>query len=165
MLRSTRIRAAVTAAALLVPPIYSVAAAPSASTLPDILLSRQLAEQASLRVGDTVTFAAEADGKDPKQFRVAGIYEPTPDPMRFTSRRIEARVHLPDLLAMTARPDDPSSADSVRAMTEAATKKRHDLVARLKAQRLEAEGAAAPAAVEPVEPAPRPKRVRKAKPA
>ena len=116
MLRSTRIRAAVTAAALLVPPMYSAAAAPSASTLPDILLSRQLAEQASLRVGDTVTFAAEADGKDAKQFRVAGIYEPTPDPMRFTSRRIEARVHLPDLLAMTARPDDPSSADSVRAM-------------------------------------------------
>jgi ABC-type lipoprotein release transport system permease subunit len=116
MLRSTRIRAAVTAAALLVPPMYSAAAAPAASTLPDILLSRQLAEQASLRVGDTVTFAAEADGKDPKQFRVAGIYEPTPDPMRFTSRRIEARMHLPDLLAMTARPDDPSSADSVRAM-------------------------------------------------
>ena len=69
-----------------------------------------------MHVGDTVTFAAEADGRDAKQFRVAGIYEPTPDPMRFTSRRIEARLHLPDLLAMTARPDDPSSADSVRAM-------------------------------------------------
>jgi len=116
MLRSTRVRAAVAAAALLVPPIYSVAAPPAASTLPGILLSRQLAEQASLHVGDTVTVAAEADGKDAKRFRVAGIYEPTPDPMRFTSRRIEARLHLPDLLAMTARPDDPSSDDSVRAM-------------------------------------------------
>ena len=116
MLRSTCVRAAVTAAALLVPPMYSAAAAPPASTLPDILLSRQLAEQASLRVGDTVTFAAEADGKDAKQFRVAGIYEPTPDPMRFTSRRIEARLHLPDLLAMTTVRDDPASGDSVRAM-------------------------------------------------
>jgi len=113
MLRSTCVRAAVTAAALLVPPMYSAAAAPPASTLPDILLSRQLAEQASLRVGDTVTFAAEADGKDAKQFRVAGIYEPTPDPMRFTSRRIEARLHLPDLLAMTTVRDDPASGDSV----------------------------------------------------
>jgi putative ABC transport system permease protein len=96
--------------------MYSAAAAPTASLLPDILLSRQLAEQASLQVGDTVTFAAEADGAGARQFRVAGIYEPTPDPMRFTSRRIEARLHLPDLLALSARPDDPASADSVRAI-------------------------------------------------
>jgi ABC-type lipoprotein release transport system permease subunit len=116
MLRSPRLRAAATVAALLLPPMYSAAAAPTASPLPDILLSRQLAEQASVRVGDTVTFAAEADGTGAKRFRVAGIYEPTPDPMRFTSRRIEARLHLPDLLAMSARPDDPAAADSVGAM-------------------------------------------------
>jgi putative ABC transport system permease protein len=116
MLRSPRLRAAATVAALFFLPMSSAAAAPAATPLPDILLSRQLAEQASLRVGDTVTVAAEADGTGARQFRVAGIYEPTPDPMRFTSRRIEARVHLPDLLSMTARPDDPASADSVRAM-------------------------------------------------
>jgi len=103
-------------AALLLPPMYSAAAAPTASPLPDILLSRQLAEQASLQVGDTVTVAAEADGAGAKQFRLAGIYEPTPDPMRFTSRRIEARLHLPDLLTLSATPDDPASADSVRAI-------------------------------------------------
>ena len=90
--------------------------ASSAPGLPQILLSRQLAEQASLRVGDTVTIAADAHGGGAKQFHVAGIYEPTPDPMRFTSRRIEARLHLPDLLAMTATPADPSSTESVRAM-------------------------------------------------
>ena len=103
-------------AALLLPPMYTAAAAPTAPPLPDILLSRQLAEQAALRVGDTVTFAEEADGAGARQFRVAGIYEPTPDPMRFTSRRLEARLHLPDLLAMSARAGDPAAADAVRAM-------------------------------------------------
>ena len=70
-------------------------------------MSRQLAAQASLRVGDTVTFATDAAGAGATRFRVAGIYEPTPDPMRFTSPRIEARLHLPDLLAMTAEPRRP----------------------------------------------------------
>jgi putative ABC transport system permease protein len=81
-----------------------------------MLVSRQLAEQASLHVGDTVTLAADADGTGARQFRVAGTYEPTPDPMRFTSRRLEARLHLPDLQEMTTRPEDPASAESVRAM-------------------------------------------------
>jgi putative ABC transport system permease protein len=118
MLRELRIRLATVAAVLLCVSIDPAAAADAASpsTLPQILLSRQLAEQASLQVGDTVTVAAEASGAGAKQFRVAGIYEPTPDPMRFTSRRIEARLHLPDLLAMTATAGDPASAESVRAM-------------------------------------------------
>lgn len=103
-----------TAAALLAPPMYAAGAAQA--PLPQILLSRQLAEQAALRVGDTVTFAADANGDRARQFRIAGIYEPTPDPMRFTSRRIEARMHLPDLLAMTARPEDPASSEAVQAM-------------------------------------------------
>src|SRR6185295_2878014 len=103
------------AAACSVLPICAGAAPPPAA-LPQILLSRQLAEQAAVHVGDTVTFAADANGHLARQFRVAGIYEPTPDPMRFTSRRIEARIHLPDLLSMTARPDDPAAAESVRAM-------------------------------------------------
>jgi len=94
----------------------AAAGSSSPAPLPEILLSRQLAEQASVRPGETVTIAAAANGAGAKQFRVAGIYEPTPDPMRFTSRRIEARLHLPDLLAMTATPEDPSSIEAVKAI-------------------------------------------------
>ena len=86
------------------------------NALPDVLVSRQLAAQASLRVGDTVTLAADASGAGATRFRVAGTYEPTPDPMRFTTPRIEARLHLPDLQAITASPDDPGSGDWVRSM-------------------------------------------------
>jgi putative ABC transport system permease protein len=50
------------------------------------------------------------------RFRVAGTYEPTPDPIRFTTPRIEARLHLPDLQAITANRDDPASGESVHAM-------------------------------------------------
>jgi ABC-type lipoprotein release transport system permease subunit len=36
--------------------------------------------------------------------------------MRFTARRLEARMHLPDLIAMTADQTDPGSAESVTAI-------------------------------------------------
>ena len=117
MFRSLPARAALATVSLIVALVAAVAAASSSpAQLPEILLSRQLAEQAAVRPGDTVTIAAEADGAGARQFRVAGIYEPTPDPVRFTSRRIEARLHLPDLLAITATPGDPSSTESVRAI-------------------------------------------------
>ena len=80
--------------------------------IPDVLVSRQLAARAHLTVGETVTLAADANGTRAKTFRVAGIYEPTPDPMRFTAERIEGRMHLPDLIALTSDPDDPSAAES-----------------------------------------------------
>jgi putative ABC transport system permease protein len=44
---------------------------------------------------------------------VAGIYEPTPDPMRFTSPRLEARMHLPDLLELSATESDMSARESL----------------------------------------------------
>jgi ABC-type lipoprotein release transport system permease subunit len=115
MFRPPRVPVLAIAAACILLPICA-GAGQTPAPLPQILLSRQLAEQAAVHIGDTVTVAADANGDNPRQFRVAGIYEPTPDPMRFTSRRIEARVHLPDLLSMTARPDDPSAAESVRAI-------------------------------------------------
>src|SRR3982751_2163973 len=34
------------------------------------------------RVGSTVRLATSADGADAREFHVAGIYEPTPDPER-----------------------------------------------------------------------------------
>jgi len=80
---------------------------------PSILISRQLAERAHLRVGDVVTFANDPEGTRRSQFRVAGIYEPTPDPMRFTSPRIEARMHLPDAIDVLDDPADPASREAL----------------------------------------------------
>jgi ABC-type lipoprotein release transport system permease subunit len=117
MLRSRRVWLAAFVAALLVAAAYPAITAPAAGdAFPEVLVSRQLAAQARLRVGDTVTFAADASGAGATRFRVAGTYEPTPDPMRFTTPRIEVRFHLPDLQAITASPDDPASGDSVRSM-------------------------------------------------
>src|SRR5438128_12446881 len=91
-----------------------VVTAPAASDLPTVLVSRQLAQRAGLRTGDTVTLALDAAGSGATRFRVGGAYEPTPDPMRFTARRLEARMHLPDLNAITAAPSDPGSQESVK---------------------------------------------------
>jgi ABC-type lipoprotein release transport system permease subunit len=71
----------------------------------DILISRQLAEAEHLRTGMTIRLAAAADGRGGRAFRVAGIYEPTPDPQRLGQVPREVRMHLPDLLDIT-RPDD-----------------------------------------------------------
>jgi putative ABC transport system permease protein len=73
--------------------------------LPDILVSRQLAEAEGLSVGDAVALATASDGTHATQFRIAGIYEPTPDPSRLGTVPRQVRLHLPDLLALT-RPAD-----------------------------------------------------------
>ena len=83
---------------------------------PTILVSRQLAARAHLRVGDIVTLANDPQGSRRAEFRIAGIYEPTPDPMRFTAARIEARLHLPDLIDLVADPADPASREAVGAI-------------------------------------------------
>ena len=51
---------------------------------PGILVSRQLLEAEQLTVWDVVRLAAAPDGSNQKRFRIAGTYEPTPDPMRVT---------------------------------------------------------------------------------
>jgi putative ABC transport system permease protein len=84
--------------------------------LPDVLVTRQLAARAHLAVGDVVAFTTDQGGAPATRFRVAGIYEPTPDPMRFTAQRMEARMHLPDLTRMTMDSTDPASAESVDAI-------------------------------------------------
>jgi ABC-type lipoprotein release transport system permease subunit len=83
---------------------------------PAILVSRQLAARAHLAVGEVVTLAVDADGTQGRQFRVTGIYEPTPDPMRFTAERLEARLHLPDLIDIVADPADPAAREAVSAI-------------------------------------------------
>jgi putative ABC transport system permease protein len=87
--------------------------------LPTILITRQLATAEGLRVGDAVALSAASDGTLPRRFRIAGIYEPVPDPMRLAAKRLEARLHLPDLISMTADPSDPLSRESVTAINVA----------------------------------------------
>src|SRR4029450_10983648 len=60
---------------------------------PPALLSRQLATRAHVKVGDEVTLASDAAGTAGRTFRVVGIYEPTPDPMRFPGLRRETGRH------------------------------------------------------------------------
>src|SRR5204862_5450052 len=69
--------------------------------------------KAHLSVGDVVTLAAAPSGSRSREFRIAGLYEPTPDPMKFNVERLEARLHLDDLLSLSADPADPASADAV----------------------------------------------------
>jgi len=75
----------------------------------EILVSRGLARERDLAVGQVVMLSADPHGAGARPFRIAGVYEPTPDPARFTAKRLEARMHLPDLLALTAEPGEPAS--------------------------------------------------------
>lgn len=89
--------------------------APSA-TAPDVLVSRQLMEVEHLRVGDVVSLSAESSGANPHSFRVAGTYEPTPDPMRLGAVRHEMRLHLPDLVGLASNSANPLDTESVDAV-------------------------------------------------
>jgi putative ABC transport system permease protein len=80
---------------------------------PDILVSRQLLARAHLAIGDVVTLAGDSSGARARRFRVAGVYEPTPDPMKFNVERIEARLHLDDLLSLASDGTDPAWADAI----------------------------------------------------
>ena len=104
-------RVALLVAALLGSGSASVLAQPAAP--PGILVSRQLLAKAHLAIGDVVTLASDLKGAHARTFTIAGSYEPTPDPMKFNVERNEARLHLDDLLARSADPADPSSADTV----------------------------------------------------
>jgi len=92
------------------------AAAASPDSATDVLVSRQLAARAHLAVGDWITLAADPAGARTGRFRIAGIYEPTPDPMKFNVERLEVRLHLDDLMRVAVDPADPSSADSASAI-------------------------------------------------
>ena len=82
----------------------------------DILVSRQLAESEGLAVGSIIRLSATTDGAPANAFRVAGIYEPTPDPSRLGSVPREVRLHLPDLLEMTRAPEVPAGTEHVAAI-------------------------------------------------
>jgi putative ABC transport system permease protein len=89
--------------------------------LPTILISRQLAAAADLAVGDEVQLSRQPDGSDPRRFRIAGLYEPTPDPMRLAAARREARMHLPDLLELVSDSSDPADNEAITSINVALT--------------------------------------------
>jgi putative ABC transport system permease protein len=84
--------------------VLAVPALAGAQSTPDILISRQLATSEGLQVGSMVRLATDAAGTSAREFRVAGIYEPTPDPARLGAVPREIRMHLPDLLDVTRTP-------------------------------------------------------------
>jgi len=86
----------------------------AADNLPSVLISRQLAETEHLRIGDMVRLSPTADGAVVQQFRVAGIYEPTPDPARLGAVIREVQFHLPDLLKLTRQAGTPAGSEYVQ---------------------------------------------------
>ena len=86
---------------------------------PGVLISRQLAQSRGLRVGDVVHLSPDRTHERAGAFRIAGVYEPTADPMRLGQRRDEVRLHLPDLLRLTAGAADPAAADAVTSINVA----------------------------------------------
>jgi ABC-type lipoprotein release transport system permease subunit len=87
--------------------------------VPSILVSRQLAELEQISVGDEVRLATDEQGSDARAFRVAGIYEPTPDPMRLGAVPRAVRLHLTDLLALTRDAATPAGTEHVEAINVA----------------------------------------------
>jgi ABC-type lipoprotein release transport system permease subunit len=79
----------------------------------DILVSSQLAEAEGLAVGDRVRLSATADGTGARQFRISGIYEPTPDPQRLGAVPREVRLHLPDLLEFARDPSQAAGTEPI----------------------------------------------------
>ena len=88
---------------------------------PDILISRQLATSEGLAVGTVVRLATDAAGTGAREFRVAGIYEPTPDPSRLGAVPREVRLHLPDLLDLTRSPGTPAGTEYIAGINVALT--------------------------------------------
>ena len=88
-------------------------------TLPPVLISRQLSEGEHLSVGDVIRLSASDNGSNVRQFRIAGIYEPTPDPARLGAVIREVQLHLPDLLSLTREPSAPSGSEYVQTINVA----------------------------------------------
>ena len=91
----------------------------AADNLPSILISRQLSESEHLAAGDVVRLSDSAEGSRVQQFRVAGVYEPTPDPARLGAVIREVQLHLPDLLNLTRQPGTPAGSEYVQTINVA----------------------------------------------
>jgi putative ABC transport system permease protein len=72
--------------------------------LPRIAVERRVAEELSLRVGDTLRIGTAPDSMH-SLATVAAVYEPRPDPAEITKGERHVRLHLPDLAALLGAPD------------------------------------------------------------
>ena len=110
----------------------TLSAQSSGTPVPEILISRQLAESEGLTVGSVVRLASRSDAVGAREFRIVGIYEPTPDPARLGRVPREVRLHLPDLFELMreqgpaeaglyAGPGTPAGAESVDGINLALT--------------------------------------------
>ncbi|MBI2187717.1 MAG: FtsX-like permease family protein [Acidobacteria bacterium] len=99
--------------------LTAVSPSAQAPDVPSILVSRQLAAREGLTVGDEMRLATDVRGERSRTFRIAGIYEPTPDPMRLGSVPLSVRMHLPDLLALTRDAAVPAGTEHVEAINVA----------------------------------------------
>jgi putative ABC transport system permease protein len=91
----------------------------AADNLPSILISRQLSESEHLATGDVIRLSDSAEGSRVQPFRVAGVYEPTPDPARLGAVIREVQLHLPDLLNLTRQPGTPAGSEYVQTINVA----------------------------------------------
>jgi ABC-type antimicrobial peptide transport system permease subunit len=89
--------------------------------VPEILVSRQLADAQRLEPGAIVELAGRADGSGARRFRIAGIYEPTPDPSRLGTVPLEVRLHLPDLIDLTRESGDTPGTEAITGINIALT--------------------------------------------
>ena len=82
----------------LVPVVASAAGSrsPPTSSCPGSSPNRKAFASAAWSASPT-----DAAGTGAREFRIAGIYEPTPDPSRLGQVPREVRLHLPDLLELT----------------------------------------------------------------
>jgi ABC-type lipoprotein release transport system permease subunit len=96
--------------------LLATAVAAQQPETPSILISRQLAELERIAVGDEVQLATDERGTGARAFRVAGIYEPTPDPMRLGAVPRAVRLHLTDVLALTRGPSTPAGTEHVESI-------------------------------------------------
>jgi putative ABC transport system permease protein len=96
--------------------LASAASLAAAADPPAILVSRQLLAAERLQVGDLVQLSASGAGDRARTFRIVGVYEPIANPALLGAKRLEVRLHLPDLLSLTANPADPLGEESVTAI-------------------------------------------------
>ena len=78
--------------------------ATAGAQLPAVAIERRLAEEQSLRVGDTIRLGTAPDSMRLVAI-VAAVYEPRPDPAEIAKVERHLRMHLPDLAALLGAPD------------------------------------------------------------
>ena len=113
-----RVRATVRVVVFTLVGILAASALPAQETQPpSILVARQLAALEGIAIGDEVELTSGEPGSDARRFRVAGTYEPTPDPMRLGVMSRGVRMHLTDLLALTRDADTPAGTEHVEGIS------------------------------------------------